>query len=289
MKNNLVYTIVIAALVSIIMVFVFGRGGSPSSAATSQSVLQKVVASGQLSCGYIVEPPYIIKDGNTGQLTGIIPDIMTEIGKAADIDVKFTQEIASAANIFEDLNMGKYDVSCGSWFVNPGRAKKGIFLKPIAYAPLYALVRANETRIKEDMSNLDSSEFKIAAMEGEGATMSAQKRFPHAQFVQTPQMADLTLLTTSVQDGKADITFVSPDVFKRYEKNSPGKLKVLSYTHFLAIAPVSMIVKSGEHDLADFINYSIDFLQGNGKLEEIYNKYDPDGDRFRRPAVPYQK
>ena len=289
MKNNALWTTAaIAAAVSLLMILLFSGHGTTNTA-NNQSVYEKIISSGELNCGYIIEPPYTIKDANTGEVTGVIPDILAEIGKAAEINVKFVHEIPSTGTMIEDLNSGKYDVSCSSWFYHPNRSKRALFLNPIAYAPIYAVVRANETRIKDDMSNLDNGNFKIAAMEGEGMTLHATKRFANAKFTQLPQMADISLLVTTVADGKADIAFVSPEVFNRFNKNNAGKVKLLSRTHFLMISPVAMMVKAGEQDLANVLNTSVAYLQSTGKLDEIYDKYDPHHDLFRRPALPYQK
>ncbi len=288
MKDNTLWaTAGIAAVVSLIMILLFGGHGKTGT--TNQSVYQKMLATGELRCGYFVEPPYFMKDGNNGAISGIIPDMLNEIGKGAEVTFKFDTEIPSLGTMLEDLNLGKYDAVCGSLFFNPNRSKRGLFTKAIAYAPLYGVVRANETRIKPDLSNLNSGTFSITAMEGEGGTMNAQKRFPQAKFTQLPQMADITLMTTSVADGKADITFVSPDVFKRFNKSTPGKLKVLSYEHPLMVTPIALMVKADEQALANFIDTSIDYLQGTGKMDELYKKYDPDGDLLRRPALPYIK
>jgi ABC-type amino acid transport substrate-binding protein len=264
---------------------IFNKSGG-SSAPKEKSVLEHVRETGVLRCGYVVEPPYTQLDAS-GKPEGIIPDIMAAIAKYAEIKVEFTQEIV-IATMLEDINQGKYDVSCGSWYYNPIRSKRALFTKPFAYSPVYTVVRADDNRLKPDLSNLESDQLIVASIDGEAPTLTSQVRYPKIKYFNLPQASQLADLLVAVADKKADVVFMTPEVFRLYDEHNPGKLKILSYDHPFMISPVAFMVKSDAQDLATFISDSIEFLDGLGVMDQIYDKYDPKHELFLRPAKTYQ-
>lgn len=278
---------ILALLISVVALFpalFFKQGGGTS---TGPQVLEKIRTTGVLRCGYFVEPPYLEYDQSAKKPVGIIPDLLDAVAKYADIKIEWTQELALGSMI-EDLNLGKFDMVCGSLFYNPVRSKRALLLEPFAYAPVYAVVRSDETRLTETLGNLNDSDLVVTALDGEGPTLTAQARFPKPKRFSLPQQSDVSMLMETVASKKADVTFVSPQVFFNYDKSHPGKLKILSHQHPMMISPVSFMVREDAQDMANFINQSIQFLDGLGILDEIYAKYDPTGKLFLRPAKTYQ-
>jgi len=153
---------------------------------------------------------------------------------------------------------------------------------------LYSVVRSDETRIASDLSNLETSGVVVGALDGEVGTLTAQARFPKAKYVFLPQMSDMGAVLQDVVSKKADITFVSPQVFVNYDTNNPGKLKVLSREYPLATFPGGFMVKAGDRELADFISHSQAFLNSVGVLDRILDKYDPGRQLILRPAKLYR-
>ena len=278
---------IVAIALSVVAITGVSHNKTTAPETKVESAMQHVRETGVLRCGYFIEPPYTEIDPKTGKLGGIVPDMMAELGKYASIKVEFTTEVI-IGTMLEDLNMGKYDAICSSLGYNPVRSKNALFVAPFVYAPLYTVVRTDETRVQPDLSNLEASGVTINTLDGEVGTLTAKARFPNAKYTSAPQMTDLSTIIQDIVDKKADLAFVSPQVFYNYNDHNPGKLKILSLDYPLATYPIGFAVKAGDRDLADFLSDSTKFLNGIGVLDQIYDKYDPKHQLFLRPAKIYQ-
>jgi polar amino acid transport system substrate-binding protein len=110
----------------------------------SQSALDRIKATREINVGYIVFPPTVTKDLNTGQLAGHFVATMREIAKQAGWKVNFVE--TDWAGFPAALSSKRIDVSIAPTFVTIPRALTVAFTRPLFYAGNSAIVRADDTR-----------------------------------------------------------------------------------------------------------------------------------------------
>ncbi|NND65343.1 MAG: hypothetical protein HKM24_05195, partial [Gammaproteobacteria bacterium] len=84
--------VIAAAVVAVIVSFGFHLAErSDNSAApeveAKESVAQRVQRTGVLRCGYNVNPPMLVADANTGEITGFTPDIVNRMAELMHLKV----------------------------------------------------------------------------------------------------------------------------------------------------------------------------------------------------------
>lgn len=139
MKNT-VLMVGVALVVSLLMFMVFGSG-QKETAAQKESVYDRVLASGTIRCGYATWPPYMMKDPNTGTLSGINYDVMELIGKELNLKIDWVEEVPWGS-VYANLNANRMDVMCATIWDDGERVKQFTLSDPQFYSALYAYVRA---------------------------------------------------------------------------------------------------------------------------------------------------
>lgn len=261
------------------------HAGTATQQENKQSVYDRVMASGTLRCGYFEEAPFTIVDPNTDKKSGISVELAEKVAAELGLKIEWASPI-NFGTFTEDLRNGRYDAICSSLFNLP-RAGKIDYTIPYTYVPVYAYTQTGRTDFDNKLDTLDWSTTSIAGLDGEGATTIAQKKLSQAKFVILPQTAQIADMLTSVADKKADIGFVMPTVFKKFDTTNPGKLqKVLTEKPFY-VFNVGFGIKADEPAFKNMLDFMIRNMAANGTLDELFKKYDPDGLLFR-PANLYK-
>jgi ABC-type amino acid transport substrate-binding protein len=73
------------------------------------SAFVRVKASDEIRVGYFIEPPYLVKESATGQLSGIFYDVIEELGKRLGVRIVWVEE-ASLSTLSAGLDAGRYDM-----------------------------------------------------------------------------------------------------------------------------------------------------------------------------------
>jgi ABC-type amino acid transport substrate-binding protein len=100
---------------------------------------------------------------------------------------------------------------------------------------------------------------------------------PETKFVILPESSSVAEMLTSVADRKADLAFLTPTVFKSFDRNSPGVLKRVATDTPFYVFNVSFGIKPDEPAFKNLLDYMIRNMIENGTLADLYKKYDPDG------------
>lgn len=283
MKNALT-TIIIAAIVSFGTYKITAHEGGPS---IKESAYDHVIRTGTLRCGYAMWPPTaLIKDANTGKLSGAMVDIVEEMAKNLKLKVEWTEE-TGWGNWIEGLNSGRFDVFCAGAYQQASRGREVRFLAPLFYNPVYAYTRPDETRIKTDLSNLDNPEFKLSTMDGEISAQIADKFFPKAKNISIPQLANFDQLLLNVSGKKADIVFTEPSLVNDFLKKNPGTLKPLLSEPFQVFA-TSFAINMHQNELGQMLDTALAEMQNSRMIDRILTQNNSDPATFMRLSKPYQ-
>jgi len=272
--------VVLTIVVSLLTVKLSGS----STGSIENSVYNKVVSSGTIRACYTAFPPALIKDPNTGKLSGIFFETLNKAAQNMGLKVDWSTEVGWGDAI-EALNSGKCDIVGSDSWSNSTRGKSAEFIQPIYYSAINAYVRANDNRFDNNVLVANNASYKLATLDGETSQVIAAQNFPNAKTIQLPQLSDVSQLFVNVADGKADMTFQDTATANQYMKSNPGKLKNVSTQKPIVVYADVMLVKKGEFVFKSAIDNAIIELLNNGYVDGVINRYESGG--IYRVATPY--
>jgi cyclohexadienyl dehydratase len=241
---------------------------------------------GVLNCGYINEPPFEVKDPNTGQLSGMAVELTEEIAKQLNIKINWASEV-SYGQMLMDLAVGRYDMICAPFYALPSRAREATLSMPLFYFPAYLYARKNDRRFDNNYARADDPKVKFAILDGNFSSTATYQNFPKAAKLATPEMASVPELFVEVAAGKADVVVSDPASFASYDKNNPGKLRTVVGNPLQVMAGV-FLLPAKEEALKNAIDSTLAYLQGTGYLDKLLRKYETPEVKFLDLATPYK-
>jgi ABC-type amino acid transport substrate-binding protein len=283
MKQTII-TILIAAVVSFLVVS-FLATSTRSVAPQKESVYHRVMRTGTIRCGYYVAPPYIIKDLNTGQLSGIWFDYLERVGKELKLKIDWAAEMG-LGDYSTALEANRIDAMCTSVWIDPARAKAADFVTPISYHSAYVWVRVGDKRFDQDFKKLNDPKVTISYTDGDIGEMVREEEFPLTKVHALPQLVPVVQVLEDVVSGKADFVVMTPEIVGTYNRSRGEKLRSIGPP--IRIFPESVPVRRGEDDFRRLMDHVTHFLIQNGTIDKILKKYETVPGSFMRVAVPYQ-
>ncbi|MDD5586300.1 MAG: transporter substrate-binding domain-containing protein [Alphaproteobacteria bacterium] len=283
--GHIILAVLISAVLASTATYYLGAARYDTPAAAKESRLEQIKRTGVLRCGYIIWPPVLTKDPNTGKIGGLFPDLIEEIGKQLSVKIEWTTEMASG-QMFSDMALNKYDMGCMAYFVTPGRVREGSMTLPVLYWPTFLYARANDTRFENNYARANDPAVTFATMDGEFSSIGAQEFFPKASTASVPQISSSAELLSLVVSKKADLVVTEPLTYLDYLKSNPGTLhQVKGKPVFVGAA--SMPLPAREPDLKEAIDGTLTYLQGLGFIDKLLSKYEMPEMKFLRPVKPY--
>jgi ABC-type amino acid transport substrate-binding protein len=275
--------IVVSAVVSLIIV----KLAAPAGTAQAQSVYNKVITSGVITACYLEYPPAIIKDPNTGKLSGIFYDALNKAASNMGLKVSWSVE-EGWADLIPSLNAGKCDIIGSPAWSNSARAAGAEFSVPLYYSAINAYVRTDDNNFNGNPFIANDTQYTVMDEDGETSQVIVGQMFPKAKEVTVPQNADLSLMLLDVVDKKADMTFVEASIANQFLATHPGSLKNADPNKPVAVYGNIYLIKKGEFEFQTMINNAMNELLGNGYISQLimqYGKQYPGG--FYTDAAPY--
>lgn len=287
MKNT--SPVISAVLLSVIasIAAVHFLNPAPQSATKTETAYERVIRTQTIRCGYIPFVPNLVKDPNTGQMSGMDYEIAESLGHKLGVKIIWAEEVGWAT-VVPGLKAGKYDALCNADWVNPTEGREAYFSHPYYYQPLFVVTRANDVRFDKDVNTLNNAMIKIASMDGDNPKFIAEEDFPKAQIFTLPDMTGMPMIFETVATGKADTTFADAYSLGDYMDHNPGKLKMTQIDHPVRIYPVGFVLPMGDDKLRAMINTALDELIYSGQVDKIlrhYEKYPYSFISVERPRV----
>ena len=217
-----------------------------------------------------------MRDPNTGEMSGVFYELMQEIGKSLNLEVKFSHEIDWSL-ISEDLKNGKSDVHCAGVWATPARGRTMAFTDPITFLPSVAFVRADDKRFDFNIDAANSSDISIAIIDDDVSEEIATRDFPMAKRVSRAQIGAVEDLIFMVMSGKADITFDGPNRFGPFNATNPDKVRMVPTQKPVRIFPNTFAVDIHENELQNMLNTALHQMQDNGTVDRLLKKYQSKG------------
>ncbi|MBE2191813.1 MAG: amino acid ABC transporter substrate-binding protein [Alphaproteobacteria bacterium] len=241
-------------------------------AAENESVYDRVVKSGVIRCGYGISPPVMVKDPNSGVMSGLDVEIWNEIGKELGLKIEWAEE-AGWGNFIEGLRTGRYDAFCSELWPDPARSKFLSLTDPVLFSFLDAYVRSDDMRFDGHLDKINDPSVKIPAIEGDVSATLSQNGFSKATLEYLPQTATLSDMFLSILTKKSDVIFIDQAMIAGLDQNNKGKIrKVENVPHAFTFGSYYGVV-AGEYQLRDMINLALRTMKNDGRLEKLAQKY----------------
>ena len=268
----LAFIVAVAASYGVLKLHNSSEDVSRETSAQKESAHDRVLGAGTIKCGYAMSPPALMKDPNTGRLSGLNYDLWSEIGKELGLQIRWSEE-TGWGNYIEGLNSGRFDVFCSQVRPNPGRIKHSTMAGPVIYNVLKAYVRPEEDRFDGNLAAINSSDVKIPVIDGDVSVSMAQNRFPKAALHTLPQMATVSDMFMSVVSGKADVIFLDESFYQELSRQRDGALRQVRDVPPIFVYGSYFSLRPGEYALRDMIEVALRRIIDDGRMEKLARKY----------------
>lgn len=244
------------------------------------TVYDRVMENGTIRCGYVLYPPAVIKDPNSGKFSGIAVEVMEKIAARLQLKIEWAEETSFATNV-EGLRTGRYDAVCITYWANPGEGRYAGFSIPFYYSGLVAGQKCPASGWNYDTA-------RIAAIDGSVASRVIAARFPKAEIVGLPNMTDVSQLLMNVATGKADMAFAENYQFAAWNKNNPDQ-QLCTAEEPLTVYPNTIALPLGDDRFKSMIDAALTDLINSGEIDAILDRWEEDYPKsFYRVAKPYR-
>lgn len=222
----------------------------------------------ELRVGYVPIAPWIIKDPNTGALSGSLVDSINSIGRASRIRITFVEE--SWGTFVAGLQSRRYDLSIVPAFLTIPRAESLAFTDPVTCLGNSALVRRGDARFT-NVYDLNRSGVRIAVVQGEQGHDFARVALGNATLVPIATN-DLNVVFTEVLTGRVDAALGDIWYIDQFSQRHEGVTDIAPGRPYSTL-PASWAVRYGDDDLRLFINTSLTYLRGTGQTAVLNQRY----------------
>lgn len=259
----------IAAILFLIAILISCKNNQRENKSAPTSTLDKIQKGGVMKVGYIVYPPTVIKDPNTGELSGHFVDAARFMAKVMDVKIEFIE--ATWSTFVGGLQSGQFDFSIAATYRTIPRAVAVDFTVPIIYIGNGAIVRKGDDRF-HSISDFNKKGLKIAVAQGEASDEYAKEHLPNAELI-VLSTADLSQPLTQVLLGRADVGLADAWTTKQFAKEHP-EVDDLFANNPIDLTPVGWAVRKNDQELLNFLNTSIEYMISSGRMREWEKKYD---------------
>ena len=270
--------------VGVVAALWLAMGHHENKAATS-SADARVVNSQTLNCGYVPYYPAMLKNEQTGVYEGYDVDVMNALAQRMGLKLNWATE-SSWMTVATDMENGKFDMFCNTYWTNPKTAQHVLYSRPVYYQPLFVIARADDTRFDADLGRINSPDIKVAVLDGDAPVAIVEERFPKAQLHSLSHNLPFSQVLVEVADKKADVTISDTNNLGGYLAQNPGKLKVVRVQEPVRIFPVSFLFGPDDHQLKNAVDNALHQMILEGSLDKILDKYEQNAHAVYRAQVP---
>ncbi len=243
----------------------------PASAFAEDKAFKRIQEKREINCGvYVLGSIFSYdKDGNP---QGFTVDLFKEVSERTGLKVKY-KEISSFATLFEDLNVGHYDMVCSPILALPSTIMNGLFGTFISYDPIN-IYASSEMDISDitNLKQLNDSKYTFVGMDGELGGIYAPKKFPKAKLNLLPLGMTPANMFLEIDGKKADFIVLSSIAEKAYSKENPGKLQQVT-DKSLVPSTVRLFFPEDSLKLQSNMDVVIDDIKRDGSLDKLLLKH----------------
>jgi len=279
-RNRRASSAVLLCMAVALMQLASGCGvGRSTTAPRGQDTLAKIQREGVLHVGYVVYPPTVIKDPNSGDLSGHFVDAVRFLADVMEVRVEFHE--ATFATFVAGLQNGQYDVSIAATYRTIPRAMSVAFTKPIIYIGNGAIVRRGESRFSA-LQDFDAPGIVLAVAQGEASHEYAREHFNKAS-IRALETADLSLPLSEVLSGRADVGLADAWTTSQFAKTHPEATDLFTGRPY-DLTAVGWAARPDDMRWLNFLDTAIDYLESTGRMDQWEARY---GAHWVKPVVEF--
>ena len=277
MKKHLTTLPIAIAVVGTLtwLIIAFGQGNNKQTTTEQENTLDNVRKTGTIEACTVVNPPTVIKDAKTGELSGHVVDALYEIAKRMNVEINWHE--STWGNAAADLQSKRCDILAATFFASIPRAQAVAFAKPpFLYIGHDAIVRKDDERFNKTQSifDFDKPDIKVVVATGEAGDIFVKEHFKEAQITRIDaESSDLTRFILEVSTGRADVAIGGSDTTGVYARKHPEVIELLRERPY-GLSPIGWAVRQDDYQWLHFIETSLQFLETQGVLRELEEKYD---------------
>jgi len=261
---------------------------SPQSsfAEEKESVYDRVMRTGTIRCGYGIGAPLVSVDANTGKLSGIMVEVMDEIGKSLSLKIEWAEEVGWG-ELATALQSRRVDAICSTMWASGGRGRYIAYTRPLFFSKIDVYARIDETRFKEP-DDINQSNVRIVVTDNDISEEIADADFPEAQKISKPQLTGEQFIFLELINNKADIAFTHATYAHDFMLKNPDKIRRIPLKEPLRLYDNVLGVDIHEQELRDMLNAGLGEIINAKKIEKILAKYEAKyPDMLLQVAKPY--
>ena len=226
----------------------------------------KLVNEGKLTtCTHLPYKPFQFSEG--GETVGFDVDIVDEIAKDLGVEQEIVDTPFEGISTGEDLNTLKCDIAAAGMTITEKREEVLDFSEPYFEATQALLVPADS-----DIASLDDlAGKKLGVQLSTTGEVYAQENAP--ADTELVQFEDLALLQTAVKTGQVDAAINDNGVLYDFVADNPD---VKVSTEFDTGEQYGLAVKTGNTELLDQVNKTLNRIKDDGTYDKIYEKWFPE-------------
>jgi polar amino acid transport system substrate-binding protein len=243
-----------------------------SSTEGSKNTLANIISAKELKVGYLIFEPTVMKDPKTDSLKGVFVDMVYDIAKSLDTNMKVTFVPTNLANFSADLAARKFDISIVATFATPKRASMVAFTRPLFYCGYTGVTKKENKEKYSTWSAIDQPNVSIGLLQGSAIADLAKREFKNKNNLQLFPGSDLTIPLVAVSSGKADVGLMNQITVFTYLREHPELTEVMGQEP-LATTYFAWAVRPDDLILLNFLNTSIDYLKNSGRMLSYQKKY----------------
>lgn len=232
--------------------------------------LQEILAAKKIRLGTIPYPPMTQVDPRTGKYSGLWVDGPKFVFEQLGLEVEFVE--TKWATFPSGLQSNQFDVFVGGSFATPRRASAVDFSRPVMFMGHSVTIRKEDANKFKVMADLDKTGVTIATVLGTSGHEYMKQNFKNAT-VRALDTGDLTQDSLEVLAGRADAAL--QDAFKvaQVVGRHPDKLIDLFGQRPFYLLPIAYAVSSGNRELLQLVNTSLEWMESSGKWQELAGPY----------------
>jgi ABC-type amino acid transport substrate-binding protein len=267
------FVTIVGAAVAVVGLHVVHWDSASQGRLVSQPAFDRVMKTHTLRCAYNNAAGYFTTiDADRGVAIGIAHDVVEQMGHILNLKIEWVEE-AIPAQAGQNLADGREDVMCFPMWPDGPHAATLDYTAPLDYMPVYAYVRADDTRFDGDLTKINDSGVIVSVIrDGESKTI-ADEDFSQAAQYSVIDAIDRPHLLLAVTMKRADVAFVDPIAAEDFRRNNPGTLKQVANVAALRVSGESFAVGKGETKLRDMLNVALAQMQQDGFIRATLDKY----------------
>ncbi|MBI3818885.1 MAG: amino acid ABC transporter substrate-binding protein [Planctomycetes bacterium] len=243
----------------------------------------KLRANKRLKAGFVIYPPFVTRDPQSGKLGGYFIDLASEIARQGEFTIDY--EEAKWGTMVAGLTSQRYDLVVSGVFPTLVRSYEVAFARPIMYVGLSGVVPTSDTR-NWKVEDLRAPNLRIAVINGEVGHEWVRKFLPDVRPI-VLDTADISRASAEVQYGRADIALTEGITCVQFSEANK-QVRAVFVDNPLQVFGCTFMMRRGDPDWQNFINTGIDLAESSGVIQQLEQKYKIRHDAWLSRSLPWK-